>query len=82
MAYNGDLPPTIRRVAQNSDGPDDWVLETSSGVEIASYSVDGMSIGVWWEDLTTHVNTNADTLQNSIHDLTLLVARRDWVVRQ
>lgn len=81
MAYNTDLPPTIRRTNQTEGpDPDEWVLETNSGTEIASYTRVGMSIDVWWGDILRYILANARSVPNAIEDITLLMVQEDWDV--
>jgi len=82
MSYNTDLPPTIKRVTQTEGGqPDEWVLETASGTEIATYSRIGMRLDVWWEDLLEYVAANASNPLAAVKDITLLLAEESWTVK-
>ena len=81
MTYNSDLPPTIRRTNQtDGSNPDDWVLETASGTQIATYSRVGMSMDVWWGDVLAYIASNVPNTMNAIEDITLLMVRQDWAV--
>lgn len=82
MPYNTDLPPTIKRVTQTEGSqPDEWVLETASGTEIATYSRIGMSLDVWWEDIIEYVTANASNTPAAVKDITLLLAEESWTVK-
>ena len=82
MSYDTDLPPTIKRVTQTEGGsPDDWVLETASGTEIATYSRVGISTDVWWEDMVDYIITNSTDTLAAVKDITLLLAERSWTVK-
>ena len=82
MGYDTDLPPTVRRVTQTEgDSPDDWVLETDSGTEVATYSRVGMNTAVWWADMVDYIITNSTNTLAAVKDITLLLAEESWTVK-
>jgi hypothetical protein len=81
MSYNTDLPPRIVRTNRTEGGSgDDWELQTNSGTTINSYTVTGISIDDWWEDLLTYVQSNARNTLEAVEDLTLLMVKKDWTL--
>lgn len=81
MTYSTDMPPTVRRTNQTAGGnPDDWVLETNSGTQIATYTRAGMELFVWWEDCVDYIASDASSTNMAVKDITLLLAERSWSV--
>lgn len=82
MTYNTDMPPQIRRTDQTSGSDaDEWVLETNSGTQIATYTRVGMELSVWWEDCVDYIASNASSTEAAVKDIALLLAERSWTVK-
>lgn len=76
MSYkNNSLPPIVRRTAI-----DHYQLEDQSGTILAEYTTKGMDHpGGWWGDFLGGVRAEYASIDDYIHDVTLLMMQQDWV---